>query len=414
MKVTPVKILTVYLPLENSLRKIGRLAVKTRRIYFEYDADFLSSGLNISPFQLPVRPGLLEGDSALFEGLPGVFNDSLPDGWGRLLMDRQLRRQHIEPSTLTPLDRLAHVGQRGMGALLYEPDYSASIDHRSRLLNKLELDRLAAESLQIMEGDSDEVLSELFALNGSSAGARPKVMVGVNKQRNSVISGVDDLSDEYEHWMVKFPSTNDPKDICAIEYAYSLMAKTAGIEMPSTHLFSTNKGIGYFGVKRFDRMANQRIHMHTACGLLHADFRLPSLDYKDLLIATRTLTKDQREVDKMLRLAIFNVLAHNRDDHSKNFSFLMDSSGRWRLAPAYDLTFSSGPAGEHSTMVMGEGKSPQRTHLIKLATQVSIKKVRANEVFDQVQNAVSQWHSFAETAGVSSASKKYIGKLLTQ
>jgi serine/threonine-protein kinase HipA len=398
-----ISVLTVSLALATKRHKVGRLAVRDRRIYFEYDPNFRATGLEISPFKLPVKTGLLEGDLSLFDGLHGVFNDSLPDGWGRLLIDRQLRSKGVEPETLTPLDRLAHVGQRGMGALLYEPDYS-----EAGFEEDLSLDKLATESFQVLEGE--DIFEELLTLNGSSAGARPKVMVGVNEDFSSVIHGVDDLKHGYEHWLVKFPSSTDPKDICAIEYAYSLMAKAAGVVMMPTHLFPARKGAGYFGVRRFDREGNDRIHMHTACGLLNADFRVPSLDYKSLLEATKVLTKDQREVEKMYRLAVFNVLAHNRDDHSKNFSFLMDSSGVWRVSPAYDLTFSSGPAGEHSTLVMGEGREPHEEHLLQLAKTVSIKK--PEDVVDQVQQIVRDWRKYAEQAGVSKSSIERIAKVI--
>lgn len=405
MKLKPVTVLTVYLNLAAEKHNVGRLAVQNRRIYFEYDAAFRATGLEISPFELPAEPGVIEGDMSLFGGLHGVFNDSLPDGWGRLLIDRQLRGHGIEPGVLTPLDRLAHVGQRGMGALLYEPDHS---EHSSD--GDLDLDKLAEESFQVLEGESEDVFEELLTLNGSSSGARPKVMVGVNDDFTSVIHGVDNLKEGYTHWMVKFPSSVDPRDICAIEYAYSLMAKAARIQMMPTRLFPARKGAGYFGVQRFDRDGNKRIHMHTACGLLHADYRVPSLDYKDLLEATKVLTKDQREVEKMYRQAVFNVLAHNRDDHSKNFSFLMDNDGVWRVSPTYDLTFSSGPGGEHSTMVMGEGKAPHAEHLLELAKIVSIRDPQG--IINQVQQAVSDWPKFATQSGVSKASMKRICKVI--
>jgi serine/threonine-protein kinase HipA len=405
VKIKSVSVLTVYLGLSSGKHKIGRLAVRDRRIYFEYDPDFRATGLEISPFKLPVKAGLIEGDLAYFDGLHGVFNDSLPDGWGRLLIDRQLRSNGIAPEALTLLDRLAHVGHHGMGALLYEPDYSEDVSG-----GDLNLDKLANESFQVLEGESEDIFAELLTLNGSSAGARPKVMVGINSDFTSVIHGVDDLTQDYTHWMVKFPSSTDVKDIGAVEYAYSLMAKAAGIEMMPTHLFSSNKGPGYFGVQRFDRDGNSRIHMHTACGLLHADFRTPSLDYKSLLEAAKVLTKDQREVEKMYRLAVFNVLAHNRDDHSKNFSFLMDGSGVWRVSPAYDLTFSSGPGGEHSTMVMGEGKSPSHKDLLELAKTVSIQKPQ--DVINQVQQTVQDWHKYAKQAGVSKSSIERIAKVI--
>ena len=294
-----------------------------------------------------------------------------------------------------------------MGALVYQPDYSAAAHDRS-----IDLDQLAHESRQVLAGDAVEMLEELLVLNGSSSGARPKVMVGINDDFTDITHGVDDLSRGYTHWLVKFSSSNDPKDSGAIEYAYSLMAKAAGIAMMPTHLFSAKKGRGYFAIKRFDRDGNLRLHMHTACGLLNADFRIPALDYKDLLLATRLLTKDHREVEKAFRLAVFNVLAHNRDDHSKNFSFLMDVSEQWRVAPAYDLTFSSGPGGEHSTMMMGEGKSPSEDHFLRLAATVSIKDSQAKKIIAQVKEAIANWPSFAQEAQLSKTSFKKIERTI--
>ncbi|GAB4195068.1 MAG: type II toxin-antitoxin system HipA family toxin [Wenzhouxiangellaceae bacterium] len=388
---------------------VGRLAIRNRQIYFEYDPTFIDRGLDISPLRLPLKSGVSHFEHHLFEGLPGVFNDSLPDGWGRLLFDRFARLQSIVPAEITPLDRLAHVGQNGMGALVYQPDYS---DHSEQAA--INLDTLATQAQEVLRGASDEVLAELIALNGSSAGARPKALVGINASRDHIIHGTHDVAEEYTPWLVKFPNTQDGLDAGAIEYVYALMAKEAGIIIPDTHLFPAKNGPGYFAIKRFDRDGNQRLHMHTACGLLHADFRIPSLDYEDLIALTSTLTRDVREAEKMYRLAVFNVLTHNRDDHSKNFSYLMDSQGGWKLSPAYDLTFSSGPRGEQSTMVMGEGRNPSVDHLINLAKEAGIKKIRATEIIEATKNSISKWPILAKHYGVSTSNIKLIqNKLAT-
>ena len=191
--------------------------------------------------------------------------------------------------------------------------------------------------------------------------------------------------------LVKFPNAYDGADAGAIEYVYALMAAEAGLDMPEAHLFSAQKGAGYFAVKRFDRQGTKRLHMHTACRLLHSDFRMPSLDYEDLLALTMTLTKDIREVEKMFRLAVFNVLAHNRDDHAKNFSFLMDATGEWKTSPAYDLTFSSGPNGEQSTTVLGEGGSPDAGHLTKLGLDAKIPQECIDRIIARTKSALSEW-----------------------
>lgn len=386
---------------------VGRLAIRDRKIYFEYHSTFIEANLDISPLRLPLKSGVSSFDYNLFEGLPGVFNDSLPDGWGRLLFDRFSRSIGILPSDITPLDRLAHVGLNGLGALVYEPDRSTGENSDS-----INLDKLAQQAREVLDGTSDEVLQDLLALNGSSAGARPKALIGLNSNRKKIIHGVHDLPDGYTPWIVKFSNAQDSADAGAIEYVYALMAKKAGISMPDVHLFSAKKSAGYFAVKRFDRNGKQRFHMHTACGLLHSDFRVPSLDYEDLIALTGALTRDAREIERLYQLAVFNVLAHNRDDHSKNFSFLMDAKGEWKLSPAYDLTFSSGPRGEQSTMVMGEGKNPSVDHLIKLGHEAKLSKARITEIIDKTQTALANWEVWASEYGVSKNNIRLISKHL--
>ncbi|MCF6344694.1 MAG: HipA domain-containing protein [Devosiaceae bacterium] len=222
--------------------------------------------------------------------------------------------------------------------------------------------------------------------------------------------GVNDLPVGYTPWIVKFANSQDGLDTGAIEYVYALMAVKAGINMSDVHLFPAKKGAGYFAIKRFDREGNKRYHMHTACGLLHSDFRTPSLDYEDLIALIGMLTRDVREVEKMYQLAVFNVLSHNRDDHAKNFSFLMDEQGQWKLSPAYDLTFSSGPRGEQSTMVMGEGQNPKTEHLIKLGEEAKIDKDRIHEIIEQTQTSLAKWPELAKRHGVSAANIKLVGE----
>ena len=404
-----VKEVKVGINFGDGVAPVGRLAMRERTIYFEYDRTFIERGLELSPIRLPLQSGLSSFDYNLFEGLPGVFNDSLPDGWGRLLFDRFARAQGTIPSEVTPLDRLAHIGVHGMGALVFEPDHSVVGTHHT-----ISLDNLAEQAQDVLAGTSDEVLQELLSLNGSSAGARPKALIGVNKDRTHIVHGVNDLLDGYTPWMVKFANSQDSLDAGAIEYVYALMAADACINMPDVHLFPAQKSAGYFAVKRFDRDGNKRYHMHTACGLLHSDFRTPSLDYEDLIAFAGMLTRDVREVEKMYQLAVFNVLAHNRDDHAKNFSFLMDEQGQWALSPAYYLTFSSGPRGEQSTMVMGEGKAPKAEHLIKLGIDAKIDKDRIQEIIKQTQASLAKWPRLAKHHGVSATNIRLIGNKLMQ
>jgi serine/threonine-protein kinase HipA len=407
MSFTPVNTVNVGLDLGDGSSPIGRLAIRERKIYFEYDRSFIARGLEISPVRLPLQPGLRIFEAGLFDGLPGVFNDSLPDGWGRLLFDRAMRAEGILPEQLSPLDGLVHVGSTGMGALVYEPDMLPGITG-----GDIDLDRLAGQALDVLKGQADDVLSELIALNGSSAGARPKAMIGYNPASGAMIHGAVHLPDKFEHWLVKFQNTQDGMDAGAIEFAYADMARAAGIEMMASHLFPASKGAGFFATRRFDRDGGKRLHVHTASGLLHADHRIPSLDYEDLIALTMRVTRDIREAEKMFRLAVFNVLAHNRDDHAKNFTFLMDAAGNWRLSPAYDLTFSSGLGVEQTTMVKGEGKAPGTGHLRKLGADADLPKARIEEIIAQTQDALSQWSGLAKAYNVRPANIKLIGERL--
>ena len=401
----PINQIKVGLELTEEVLPLGRLALRDGRIYFEYELAFLNGGLEISPFNLPLRPGVQTFNPLLFEGLPGVFNDSLPDGWGRLLFDRMMRLREVPLGEITPLDRLAHVGRTGMGALVYEPDFGDGAPDGG-----VDLDRLAAHAQEVLDGEAGEVLEELLALNGSSAGTRPKAMIGLDADLRAAIHGAHPLPEGFEPWLVKFPNHGDGWGAGAIEYVYALMAKDAGLDMTDVHLFPAQKGAGYFATKRFDRRGGYRMHAHSACGLLHSDFRLPSLDYEDLIALTMALTRDTREAEKMFRLAVFNVLGHNRDDHSKNFSFLMDAQGDWTLSPAYDLTCAPGPGGEQSTLVMGEGRNPGTEHLIRLGLETELARSRIDNIIEQVKVALSQWRKLAKKYGVAQADIDWVAE----
>lgn len=402
----PVQDIQVQLDFGDTRYNVGRLAERDRRIYFEYDGDFIRKGLEISPFKLPLKPGVESFSPDPFEGLPGVFNDSLPDGWGRLLFDRYVRGFGVNPAAVSPLDRLAHVGNKAIGALCYVPDHSPALTG-----DAINLDRLAGDAQRVIEGEAGDVVADLLALNGSSAGARPKALIGVSEDRQRIIHGGGEGDDKnYAPWIVKFANTQDGVDAGTIEYVYALMARQAGLEMAETHLFpAQGPCAGYFATARFDRLAGgRRLHVHSASGLLHADFRVPLLDYRDLLTLAQRLTRDMREVEKLYRLAVFNVLAHNRDDHAKNFAFLMNDAGEWRFAPVYDVTFSNGPGGEQSTMVMGEGRAPGIAQLEALAADAKIPAKRASDIIEATQQALSGWPDLAQQYGVSTDNITYI------
>ena len=340
---------------------VGTLA-KTldRLVAFEYDNDWLVTGFSISPFSLPLQKKVYLPKFEPFEGLFGVFNDSLPDGWGRLLVDRLLLKNNINPSEIDNLNRLAVVQESGMGALTYQPEHKFETPNQES-----DYDKLAQECSKILESQDSNNLDELFKLGGSSGGARPKILTKING----------------EDWIIKFPSSQDPKYIGEQEYKYSLVAKDCGIKMSETKLFDSKICSGYFGIKRFDRENGKKVHMVSVSGLLETSHRLPNLDYNILMKLTLELTKNYQDIEQLYRLMCFNVFAHNRDDHSKNFSFLYDESKKeWQLSPAYDLTYSSSFNGEHATTINGEGKNPSLEDILAVTKNIGIKEKQAREV----------------------------------
>lgn len=377
---------------------VGGLAEDRGQVFFQYAPEFLKTGLNLSPFRLPFTPDLFEHTDHAFGPLPGLFDDSLPDGWGLLLMDRYLAGRGMALRELTPLDRLSWLGTRTMGALTYHPPAEAR-DRDSSVL--VDLHELAAESQRVLAGEAADVLPQLLRLGGSPGGARPKVLVGV--QDSKLMAGEDELPPGYEYWMIKFSAHVDDLDAGVVEYAYAQMAAAAGLIVPPTRLFSAKQSKDrYFGAQRFDRIGDRRIHMHTFGNLVQTNFRVPSCDYAQLLQVTSLLTHNHQDVLRAFRQMVFNILAHNRDDHVKNFAFLLDDQTRqWRLSPAYDLTWSAGPGGEHTMTVAGEGKAPGLSHIHKMAQDAGISKRDEKTILEQVQTAIGQWPTFAGNAGVT-------------
>lgn len=405
MKLQRVDRLVVSIEAEVGRRvRVGRLALDRKRILFEYDQAFLGSRLELSPFKLPLRPGVVVGDTRVFDGLMGVFDDSLPDGWGRLLIDRRAAELGVAAGALTPLDRLAVVGARSIGALVYEPELQ--LDDPS----VVSLAELARDAETVLRDARGADLERLIAVGGSPQGARPKVLVQLSPT-GEVLAGAKEIRAGNTAWLVKFPPRDDDRAAGRLERAYFLMAEAAGLDVPRTQLLDgTQRRAGYFAIERFDRQGSRRIHAHTLGGLLQLPHGYPALDYLDLLSVTRELTRDEQAVREMFRRACFNVFAHNRDDHARNFSFLMSETGAWRPSPAYDLTFTSGPGGEHTLLVAGHGRAPAAPHLTELATRADLK--RPKEVIDTVRSAVSRFAQFADQAEVPPATRKRVATML--
>jgi serine/threonine-protein kinase HipA len=243
------------------------------------------------------------------------------------------------------------------------------------------------ESSKMLDGEGSEILATLLELGGSPGGARPKVTVGIKFLHPDSWTARANLAQTqgFHPWLIKFYTKEDTPEASIIEFNYMRAAAEVGIIVPDFHLFET-KGRSYFGTKRFDvSEAGERFHLHSAAGMLHADFRLPALDYRDLLKLVSRLTRDQNEVRKMYQISVFNAVFHNRDDHAKNFSFLMDQTGQWRMSPAYDLTYSEGPGGGHSTSYLGEGKNISKELLLKLGKEFKIPPKEAHEMIERTR-----------------------------
>lgn len=362
MNVVDIESLEVFL----NQKKVGTLALTEQKVVvFEYDAHWIETGFSISPFSLPLKPGLFASRKPiLFDGLFGVFADSLPDGWGQLLTDRMLRKKGISPESLTVLQKLSILGNSGKGALEYRPVWPLE----NPVEGRKSLDELAEAVQEILDGRTSESLDVLYDHAGSSGGARPKVNVSLDK----------------EEWIVKFPASMDPPYISQMEYDYHQCARACGLRVAETKLFPSDRCSGYFASRRFDRSGTEKIHMVSVSGLLETSHRIPSLDYDLLLKLTWMLTKSTEEVWQMFSLMCFNVFAHNRDDHSNNFSFLC-SKGQWRLAPAYDLTWSDSLGGEHATMVHGNGKNPGMDELLAVAEQAGLDREKALEIAEDIR-----------------------------
>jgi serine/threonine-protein kinase HipA len=399
------KRIKVSLDFGTSIVEVGTLVEQNQEIYFRFEPTFFENDLEISPFKLKKTTEILLSPRAPFDGLFGIFNDSIPDGWGKLLLDRKLIESGKNPKEISVLDRLSLLGKNAQGALIYEP-ITDDGNPENELIN---LDQIAQESEDLLKTGNASFLDHLYHLGGNSVGARPKIFVNFNTKLNQYSTVTQE---GFEPWIIKFPALNDFKDIARIEYAYYKMALACGIEMSESTLFFSEKGKVFFGTKRFDRIGNQRLHLHSACGLLHDDFRYSTLDYGHVMDAANRLENNLTACEKVFQLAVFNVYASNMDDHSKNVAFLMNQNGNWRLAPAYDLTFSPSPGGYHSLSVANTYQEIGKKDLLKLASYFGINK--GNETIDQVKEVLSTWKKFSSEFEVSKKESHLIEKTLVQ
>lgn len=347
-------------------RLIGKLIKDERgRCAFSYAKSWLLDGFSISPISLPLSEKVFVADPIKFEGIFGVFHDSLPDGWGTLTAIKALRKQGVSYLDLPPLERLCYLGQDALGALCYRPSLGgtrANIDE--------DYDSIALSMMKLIEDESTD-LDTLFALSGSTGGARPKGHMLVND----------------EEWIVKFRTKTDPLWIGRMEYDYALAAKEAGIDVPDVALFPSSLCEGYFAVKRFDRKGGKRIHVISLSGLLESPHDQPFLDYVAYLQATAFVCKSEEQVLKAFRLACFNVLAHNLDDHAKNFAFLFDEQRKaYVVSPAFDLTFT--PNQKVHEMTCAGEELPTEENLRKLYRAVHLPSKKAEAIIREVRSVV--------------------------
>lgn len=374
--------------------ELGQLADDGTDLLFEYSAAALQRGLNLSPFKMPLAPTTYGNFPAYQLGLPGLVSDALPDGWGMLLMDRLFRKQGWDTRRLSSLDRLAFIGEKAMGALAFEPNDGEALDPQD-----VELITLAQDVRQVMVDGSEPLLRELALMGGSPHGARPKVLVNFDPDSNRMSNTEQGAGTP---WLVKFPAQHDDKEVCAVEAMYGAIAAACDLRMPVTRYFDLGSSLSAFGIERFDRTEGKRVPMHTAAGVAHADFRVPQMDYVTLLRLTQFMTRDAREVQQAFERCVFNVVFNNRDDHAKNFSFVMAPDDRWRFSPAYDLTFNGGPGGEHQMDICGEARAPGREHLMKLAGMTGVEPRMASLAIERIATLASAFREFADGLPITS------------
>ncbi|MEC5209074.1 serine/threonine-protein kinase HipA [Psychrobacter sp. PL15] len=385
---TPIPSIKVFYQGFGEHRLVGYLTIEGHRPVFGYDDSWVSDGFELSPIEMPLRSTPYRGLNKNAYYLCGLLADSLPDGWGILLMDRFFRQISDESSrNMTVLERFAYVGESVMGALTFVPEQPLIPD-----AVEVSLAKLAHANQKLLAGQESDILVELIAVGGSPQGARPKALVLFDKDSKFITTDLNTLHPSATPWLIKFPAQNEHKSVCLLEAIYADMAKLSGLNMPCHYYFDIDENHSAFGVERFDRIGGQRVHIHTLAGLLDLDFRLPfSSNYLQYLRCVRMLTQSQQQVELAYRQAVFNVVFNNKDDHSKNFSFMMNKQGEWSLSPAYDLSYNTGFDGCHQMDIGGEVTHPTLTHLIKLATQADIKQETAKEIIEQVTAAAKHF-----------------------
>lgn len=399
---------------------------------FRYDRNFLSSGIEVSPIVMPLdeRSYSFAGlPHDAFHGLPGLLADALPDRFGNAVINRWLAEQGRDPSSFNAVERLCYTGTRGMGALEFQP----ALGPKFVLSEKLNVDRLAQLASDILTQresirlDADaNAMRQILQVGTSAGGARAKAVIAWNEQTNEIRSGQIDAGSGFGYWLIKFDGVrgNGDRDVkdapvyTRIEYAYYLMAKAAGIEMEACRLYREN-GLYHFMTKRFDRedQTGRKLHMQSLGALAHYDYNDPnSYSYEQAAMVLRKLGLNNDAMEQLYRRMVFNVLAKNQDDHVKNISFLMDRTGQWRLAPAYDMTLSYLPGhrwlGAHQMSVNGKRTEITEKDLMTCGAGMDLTTAKCRRIIQQAREAVSGWERFADQAFLPQKAEESVRKLL--
>ncbi len=398
---------------------------------FEYAPEFISSNIELSPLVMPLAPRVYrfpELSRETFHGLPGLLADSLPDRFGNALIDAWLATEGRDPTSFNAVERLCYTGQRGMGALEFapvtgprpRPAHKVQVDHLVELASDVLTRRRDFHSALSAEHDG-AALQDILRVGTSAGGARAKAVIAWNPATNEVRSGQVPADKGFEYWVLKFDGVEgnrdkeleDPQGYGAIEYAYAHMAKDAGIEMSKCRLFEEN-GRRHFMTRRFDRLPDgQKLHMQSLGALAHFDYNLAgAYGYEQALQVIRELGLPMQATEQLFRRMVFNIVARNQDDHVKNIAFLMDKSGTWSLAPAFDVTYSYNPAGlwtsTHQMTLNGKRNDFTLDDFKACARTASMKRGRAESIVREVQETVARWPEYAGEAGVDPAMRERI------
>jgi serine/threonine-protein kinase HipA len=399
---------------------------------FEYEPDFLQHGLDLAPIHMPIERARA-GETifsfptlprSTFMGLPGLLADALPDRFGNAVIDSWLARQGRISQDFSPVERLCYIGKRATGALEFSPVLNAALDKSvpveiNELLNLAQIvtDERAGLITNLNSNDTDAMLN-IIRVGTSAGGNCPKAVIALNDETKEVRSGQVAAPEGFDYWVLKFDgiqdnSLGDPAGYGRIEYAYYKMAVESGIAMTECRLLEENTR-AHFMTKRFDRPGrNQKLHMESLCALAHFDFNNPgAYSYEQAFQIIRELKLSYNAVEQQFRRMVFNVVARNQDDHTKNIAFLMEKNGRWHLSPAFDVTYSFNPGGmwtnSHQMTIKGKRDNFTKQDMVEVGAEQSLKQ--SSVIIDEVVEVVSNWPSYAKEAGVQADQIKAISK----